>query len=230
MNKVSYIKFLNDPIKKNASVKKISANVIQISGVTQNLSGFHIVNSNGEVLGKYEDYTTLYRTIDGGFQLSNDGSVYGDSEESIPHEITLDEVKESKVAEMNTAQQAAIEYGVDVQLTDGTTEHFSLTQYDQQSLMGLQSLVASGEESIPWHNSDETEHCKFYSNADMQKIIESALSYVTFHVTWFRDLRIYIRSLTDIESVQAITYNTEIPVQYQSEVLQMMLMQNGGAS
>lgn len=96
--------------------------------------------------------------------------------------------------------------------------------------MGLQSLVASGQESIPWHNSNESEHCKFYSNADMKKIIESALSYVTFHVTWFRDLRIYIRSLTDIESVQAITYNTEIPVQYQSEVLQLMLMQNGGAS
>ena len=181
------------------------------------------------MLGKYEDYTTLYRTIDGGFQLSNDGSVYGDSE-SILHEITLNEAKENKVSEMNSAQQAAIENGVDVRLTDGTTEHFSLTQYDQQSLMGLQSLVASGQESIPWHNSNESEHCKFYSNADMKKIIESALSYVTFHVTWFRDLRIYIRSLTDIESVQAITYNTEIPVQYQSEVLQLMLMQNGGAS
>lgn len=230
MNKVSYIKFLSDPIKRQADVKKVSSNIIQVSGVAQNLSGFHVVNSNGEVIGKYEDYTTLYRMVDEGFQLSNDGSVYGDSEENTKHEITLEESKETKVSEMNSAQQAAIEYGVDVQLTDGTTEHFSLTQYDQQSLMGLQSLVASGQESIPWHNSDETEHCKFYSNADMQKIIESALSYVTFHVTWFRDLRIYIRSLTDIESVQAITYNTEIPVQYQSEVLQLMLMQNGGAS
>lgn len=226
---MSYIKFLSDPIKRQADVKKVSSNIIQVSGVAQNLSGFHIVNSNGEVLGKYEDYTTLYRTIDGGFQLSNDGSVYGDSE-SILHEITLNEAKENKVSEMNSAQRAAIENGVDVRLTDGTTEHFSLTQYDQQSLMGLQSLVASGQESIPWHNSNESEHCKFYSNADMKKIIESALSYVTFHVTWFRDLRIYIRSLTDIESVQAITYNTEIPVQYQSEVLQLMLMQNGGAS
>lgn len=225
---MSYIKFLSDPIKRQADVKKVSSNIIQVSGVAQNLSGFHVVNSNGEVIGKYEDYTTLYRMVDEGFQLSNDGSVYGDSEENTQHEITLEESKETKVSEMNSAQQAAIEYGVDVQLTDGTTEHFSLTQYDQQSLMGLQSLVASGEESIPWHNSDETEHCKFYSNADMQKIIESALSYVTFHVTWFRDLRIYIRSLTDIESVQAITYNTEIPSQYQSEVLKMMLIQNGG--
>ena len=77
---------------------------------------------------------------------------------------------------MNIAQQNAIAYGVDVKLTDETTEHFQLTQYDQQSLMGLQALVAAGQENIPWHNSDEDEHCKFYSNADMQKIITAALS------------------------------------------------------
>lgn len=224
------IQFLNEGYAKTANVRKVNEHVVEVKGVELNLSGFQILNSTGIIFGKYDDYTTLYRVVDGGYQLSNDESVYEEPESDNPREITLKDAQENKVAEMNSAQQAAIENGVDVRLTDGTTEHFSLTQYDQQSLMGLQSLVASGQESIPWHNSNESEHCKFYSNADMKKIIESALSYVTFHVTWFRDLRIYIRSLTDIESVQAITYNTEIPVQYQSEVLQLMLMQNGGAS
>lgn len=224
------IKFLNESIIRQADVKKISEHIIQIKGVEKNTSGFYVLNKIGLVFGKYEEFTTLYRTIEGGFQLSNDGSIYEEPQPEPEPEPSLEQVQEEKVSEMNKAQQAAIEYGVDVQLTDGTTEHFSLTQYDQQSLTGLQSLVASGEENIPWHNSDETEHCKFYSNADMKKIIESVLSYVTFHVTWFRDLRIYIRSLTDIESVQEITYNTEIPVQYQSEVLQLMLMKNGGVT
>lgn len=224
------IQFLNEGYAKTATVRKVNEHVVEVKGVELNLSGFQILNSTGIIFGKYDDYTTLYRVVDGGYQLSNDESVYEEPESDNPRKITLKDAQENKVAEMNSAQQSAIDYGVDVQLTDGTTEHFSLTQYDQQSLMGLQSLVASGQESIPWHNSNESEHCKFYSNADMKKIIESALSYVTFHVTWFRDLRIYIRSLTDIESVQAITYNTEIPVQYQSEVLQLMLMQNGGAS
>lgn len=224
------IQFLNEGYAKTATVRKVNEHVVEVKGVELNLSGFQILNSTGIIFGKYDDYTTLYRMVDGGYQLSNDESVYEEPESDNPRKITLKDAQENKVAEMNSAQQAAIENGVDVRLTDGTTEHFSLTQYDQQSLMGLQSLVASGQESIPWHNSNESEHCKFYSNADMKKIIESALSYVTFHVTWFRDLRIYIRSLTDIESVQAITYNTEIPVQYQSEVLQLMLMQNGGAS
>ena len=173
----------------------------------------------------------MYRIVDGGFQLSNDESVYIEPEpipDPDPYVPTLEEVQEAKVIEMNQEQQKIIAYGVDVKLTNDTTEHFSLTQYDQQSLMGLQSRVVAGDENIPWHNSDESEHCKFYSNADMNLIITTALAYVTYHVTYFRDLRIYIRSLQDKEEINAITYGTVIPSEYQSEVLQtIMLMQSG---
>ena len=221
------IKFLDEESIKQADVKRISSNILEITGVDQNISGFHLITDNGDVFGKYEDYTTLYRTLETGFQLSNDGSVYVEPEptpvpEPEPYEPTLEEVQEAKVLEMNAAQQSTIEYGVDVQLTNGTTEHFSLTQYDQQSLMGLQTLVDAGQENIPWHNSDETEHCKFYSNADMALIIASALAHVTYHVTYFRDLRIYIRALTDKEDIQSIQYGDPIPAEYQSEVLQTL--------
>lgn len=221
------IKFLDEESIKQADVKRISSNILEITGVDQNISGFHLITDNGDVFGKYEDYTTLYRTLETGFQLSNDGSVYVEPEptavpEPEPYEPTLEEVQEAKVLEMNAAQQSTIEYGVDVQLTNGTTEHFSLTQYDQQSLMGLQTLVDAGQEIIPWHNSNEEEHCKFYSNADMARIITTALAYVTYHVTYFRDLRIYIRALTDKEDIQSIQYGDPIPAEYQSEVLQTL--------
>ena len=82
-----------------------------------------------DVFGKYEDYTTLYRTLETGFQLSNDGSVYVEPEptpvpEPEPYEPTLEEVQEAKVLEMNAAQQSTIEYGVDVQLTNGQLSIF----------------------------------------------------------------------------------------------------------
>ena len=170
----------------------------------------------------------MYKENDGSYILSNDGSVYVEpvEPEPIPEpEPTLDEVKEAKVAEMNKAQQDAIQNGVDVTLSDGSTEHFSLTERDQTSLVGLQAQVAIGAENIPWHTSDEDEHCKFYSNADMAKITSSALSYVTWHVTYFRDLRIYIRSLESKEEVEQVTYGTGIPEAYQSEPLKAMLAQ-----
>lgn len=224
------IKFLNEDAIKQADIKTITENVIEITGVDENLSGFHLFTDDGNLFGKYEDYITLYRKLDnGGFQLSNNESVYVEPEPiepepEEPYVPTLTEIQEMKVSEMNAAQQAIIDYGVDVQLSNGETEHFSLTQYDQQSLMGLQSKVAEGAEKIPWHNSDESEHCKFYSNADMQTIVEHALSYVTYHVTYFRDLRIYIRSLDDPDAIQKIQYGDLLPVESQSEVLQTILL------
>lgn len=104
-------------------------------------------------------------------------------------------------------------------------QEFSLTERDQTSLVGLQAQVAIGAENIPWHTSDEDEHCKFYSNADMAKITSSALSYVTWHVTYFRDLRIFIRSLESKEEVEQVTYGMNIPEAYQSEPLKAMLAQ-----
>lgn len=123
------------------------------------------------------------------------------------------------------AQQGIIATGVDVVLADGTTEHFTLEDHDQTSLVGLQSQVAAGEENIPWHTSNEAEHCKFYSNKDMKKITATAMAYVTWHVTYFRDLRIYIRSLESKEEVEKVTYGMDIPEAYQSEPLKAMMAQ-----
>lgn len=211
---------------------------ILIEGVEKNTSGFRLLTDKGYVFGKYEEFTTLYKEEENGFILSNDGSVYVEPEpmpepnpepnpepEPEPYEPTLKDVQESKVSEMNMAQQGAIAVGVDVTLTDGTTEHFTLEDHDQTSLVGLQSQVTAGEENIPWHTADETQHCKFYSNADMKKITTTAMSYVTWHVTYFRDLRIYIRSLESKEDVEKVTYGMDIPEAYQSEPLKAMLAQ-----
>ncbi len=132
---------------------------------------------------------------------------------------TLEQVIEAKVVEMNAIQQQVIHQGVDVQLTDGTKEHFTLTDQDQASLMALQSQVAQGTEYVPWHNSNQEIPCKYYKNEDMIKIVQAALAYVIYHVTYFRDLRIYIRSLTKKEEVAKVTYGMVLPAEFQSQVL-----------
>lgn len=177
----------------------------------------------------YLDYTTIYRNDDvtaeyNGYQLSNDGSVYVEPEpEPEPYVPTLEEVQEAKVAEMESVQAETIQSGVDVQLSDGSTEHFTLTANDQISLMGLQTQVAQGAEQIPWHTSDQGEPCKYYSNTDMALITAKAMAFVTYHVTYLRDLRIYIRSLQSKEEVEAVFYGTTIPEEYQSEPLADLL-------
>ena len=121
---------------------------------------------------------------------------------------------------MNQIQQQTIENGFNATLTDGTVEHFTLTEHDQTSLLGLVGQVQMGVEEIPWHTSDHDEHCKYYSNADMNIITTMATAYVTYHVTYFRDLRIYInKGLNTKEEVEAVEYGIIIPEEYKSEVL-----------
>lgn len=236
---MGYIKAKNSEEYIKASIRQIKENVVKVTAektLPDMSNGFCFYLNYGDKhpAGKYEKYTTIYQEYSPEEKAySNDGSIYippepePEPEPEPPAPPTLEEVQETKVAEMNMTQQAVIEAGMDVQLTGGEKEHFSLTQYDQQSLMGLQSLVTAGEENIPWHTSDETEHCKFYSNADMALIVATALSFVTYHVTYFRDLRIYIRSMNDTESIEAVYYGIEIPETYQSEPLKAMLAARG---
>ena len=220
--------YINSTVKYAVTFKTISANIIEIKGdFPIQTDGIQISREKKpDDVWDYSEYTTIYREIEGGVQFSNDGSVYVEPEpapEPEPYVPTLEEVQEQKVTEINNAQQAIIAQGIDVTLTDGTTEHFTLTDHDQTSLMGLQAQVVQGVEQIPWHTSDQSEHCKFYSNADMELITTAAMSCVTWHVTYFRDLRIYIRSLQTKEEVETVVYGLDIPAEYQSEPLQAMI-------
>lgn len=206
---------------------KSDSNIVELKGdFPIKTTGFTLSRIGQNDNWDYSTYTTVYREIEGGVQFSNDGSVYVEPQptpDPEPYVPTLEEVRERKVIEMNNAQQAIIAQGIDVTLTDGTVENFTLTDHDQTSLMGLQTQVAQGAEQIPWHTSDQSEHCKFYSNADMALITTAAMSCVTWHVTYFRDLRIYIRSLTTKEEVEAVAYGMDIPTEYQSDPLKAMI-------
>lgn len=96
------------PIK--ADVIILADNLVQIRGeLEKNISGFQLLDEDNNVFGRYEGYTTLYKEIEGGFVLSNDGSVYVEPEpEPEPTEPTLEEVQEAKVFEMS------VTYGMDI--------------------------------------------------------------------------------------------------------------------
>ena len=216
------ILFLDQKEPVSGKVTKQDDNHVLIEGVEKNMSGFNLLTEKGFVFGKYEDYTTLYKDTETGYILSNDGSVYVEPEpipEPEPIEPTLEEVKESKVGEMNETHQKVIAAGVDVTLTDGTTRHFSLSDNDQLSLVGLQTQVVAGLDEIPWHTSDAENGCEYFSNSDMALITEKAMEFITWHTTYFINLRLYINSLLDKESVKAVYYGMYIPKEYQDDVM-----------
>ena len=213
------VKFLNQEEIKDIKVKIISSNIVEVYDKDINLSGFQIFY-NGNLLGDYSNYTTVYRELKNSYQLSNDGSIY----KEMKYELTLADLQEQKIQEMNNIQQNLINEGTEVELSDGSKEKFSLNTNDQLSLNSLSVKNLEGLTMLPWHPANEEVHCKFYSEEDMKRITDACVNFVTYHVTYFRDLRIYIRSLQTKEEVKAIEYGVDIPIEYQSEVLQALFM------
>lgn len=232
---MAYVRFLGDEsVRKAIVMPNDKENIVTLKFEEEkevNTSGFDLfldeeceVDIGGD---SYHRFTTMYRNDEtteeyNGYQLSNDGSVYAPPEpepEPEPYEPTIEELKGQKISEMNAKQQEIIQDGVEVSLSDGATERFTLKDQDQMSLMGLQTLAAQGVGRIPWHEADNAEHCKYYSAEDMSRITGAALSFISYQVTYFRDLRIYINSMQDKESVTSVEYGMYIPSEYQSEVL-----------
>ena len=139
---------------------------------------------------------------------------------------TIDYVKTAKIDEMNHLCNKVIENGVDVLLSDGKVYHFSLTTQDQLNLITLQSMIAAGETSIPYHADGEL--CRYYSIEDIRKVMDTATAYTTFHVTYFNSLKVFINSLDDIAAISAVQYGMDIPIEYQSDILQALYAAMGG--
>lgn len=135
--------------------------------------------------------------------------------------VTVDYVKSVKIAEMSNTCNKVITNGFDVVLSDGNSYHFSLTTQDQLNLITLSSMVANGEEQIPYHADGEL--CRFYSAEDINIIITTATQFKTYQISYFNALKAYIESLGDMNEISAITYGVDIPAEYQSDVLKVLL-------
>lgn len=131
-------------------------------------------------------------------------------------EERLRERKDKKINQMSRRCSEVITQGVDVELSDGNTYHFSLTVEDQLNLITISAMIAEGQTVLPYHADDE--QCVFFSSEDMLKVIDTATNFKTYHTTYFNSLKTYILALETIEEVESLYYGVDIPEEYQSPV------------
>ena len=167
-------------------------------------------------------WSTVWRDEGQTIYLSNDGSVYvppADPEPVTPpesYEPTLAELQAAKKQEISQACEQAIYSGVSVTLTDGSTEHFALTEHDQLNLFGKQIELSAGVTRLKYHTDGQP--CRYYDAADMQLIVTAAMDYVSYHTTYCNSLYSWIGGAQTAEEIQQIYYGAEIPEQYWSDV------------
>ena len=133
-------------------------------------------------------------------------------------QLSIDFIRQSKLAEMSHECRKTIEAGIDLELR-GETQHFSLDTQDQLNLMSL-SAMAQTQQMIPYHADGEV--CIFYTADEINQIVSAATAHKVYHTTYYNALKTYINALETIEEISAITYGTPIPEEYKSEVLKVI--------
>ena len=211
------------------SIQTIEPHVLQIvfTGTPPTKwNGDIVIYTAGDVeCATLSGWTTVYRDEGQTVYLSDDGSVYqtpgpdtgGEILPPEPYEPTLEELKAVKKREISQACETTIYSGVDVTLTDGSTEHFGLTEHDQLNLFGKQVQLAAGTTELEYHADGQP--CRYYSAADMQTIIAAAMQHVSYHTTYCNAVNMWIAGCESTEEVQAIYYGADVPEEYQSDVL-----------
>jgi len=185
-----------------------------------------LYTAGGIQYAELSGYETVYLEEGNTVYLSNDGSVYVPPEpvpEPEPYVPTLEEVKAYKKAEISAVCEQVIYSGCDVALSDGELHHFSLTEKDQLNLFGKQAQMAAGADRFEYHADGQP--CQYYSAADMENIIGSAMWHVSYHTTYCNALNMWIAGCEAAEEVQQIFYGAEVPEEYQNEVLKTYLLQ-----
>lgn len=220
---------INGKIYEIRSIQTISTHVLQIAFVNMVPAkwGGDIVlyTAGGIECTTLTGWETVYRDEGQTIYLSDDGSVYqtpdpdtgGEILPPEPYEPTLEELQAAKKREISQACETAIYSGVDVTLTDGSTEHFALTEHDQLNLFGKQVQLAAGAEQLEYHSDGQP--CRYYSAADMQTIITKAMWHVSYHTTYCNAINMWIARCESAEEVQQIYYGAEVPEAHQNEVL-----------
>lgn len=222
MDKISFLLGKNTV---NATILRVSDNIIKIAfnnAIPEKsilLSGFNILNEhNGNNMSDdyYHKYNTLYLRIDEKtVLLSNDGSIYvspedTDTDDNIiieAHIPTLAETKQSKITELSSFCNNSIVTGIDL-VINNKTEHFSYTNEDQVNIKEIFDLVLQTNTPMYYHADGES--CKLYTTEQIISLYTTAAINKMHHTTYFNQLKIYIETLEDSDTVNGITYGQEL--------------------
>lgn len=118
-------------------------------------------------------------------------------------------LKEAKQEELSEACHNAIVAGVDVELSDGTTGHFSLEETDQINLTTAYGAVQDGAAGYPYHADGQL--CKMYPAADITAISQAATAHKLYHLTYCNHLMAWAKRAETADELAAITYGAELP-------------------
>lgn len=132
-------------------------------------------------------------------------------------EVTIDFVRARKLNELGISCTKSIEQGFSLVLSDGASHHFSMTAYDQLNLLQMEIAFNNGSTDILYHADNEL--MQYYGEDDVRYILSAAKRWKEYNLALFNSFKNWINNLNDLAEIDRITYESEIPEKYCTDVL-----------
>lgn len=131
------------------------------------------------------------------------------------HAYTEGDVQEEmskKEGKLSDACNSIISAGTVVTLSDKSVKQFSYSIEDQANVSEMFNAILMGATSYPYHANGES--CMMYSAIDIMAIYSTLSSLKTAQITYFNQLRQYLRTLTTVPAVRAVSYGQHLEGTY----------------
>lgn len=138
----------------------------------------------------------------------------GKVEERTEEEINNDRlpiIKNQKINELRVANDSAIDAGTTVTLSTGE-ESFTYSLADQSNISEMYYAVLGGAEKYSYHQNGG--NCRMFDAKDIVVLYSTLSMYKTGLLTYYNQLKQYINSLSDIDSINNVVYGQELTGEY----------------
>ena len=131
----------------------------------------------------------------------------------------VEPLRTAKLAEINTACEATIHAGIDVETSVGT-KHFNASDQDQTNMLAyraeIMAAVAGMESEVDliqgvWYKTDgENEEHRYWSVGDFLKITKEIFKFKVEQLTYCDMLKHYVRSLGSADEISSVYYGMDL--------------------
>lgn len=207
--------------KKYYDIKRLertSSHILLIefdSDIPETFGDVVVYTAAGYKCAEIPGFSTVYRAYENTVELSDDGSVYVEPEPEPeapdtpiePYVPTLEEVKESKIRELSSACEQAINTGVEY-----NGKQYSYKLEDQTPIKTAAEMsIATGLDSM-WHSDNGS--CEIVPAEDMVGLYIAQETNRTAQLTYFNQMKMYINTLEDKDIISNIKYGDALTGSY----------------
>lgn len=135
------------------------------------------------------------------------------NQEYIPEQYipTVEDLKKMKISSLSSECNRRIKNGIYITIND-LVEHFSYTEEDQTNIKELFDLAL--QTNVPLYYHSDGNSCKLYTAEQIIMLYTSAAMNKMHHITYFNQLKMYVNSLEDADSIIDIEYGIELTGEY----------------